>query len=260
MALAELLTFSKTTCAESKVYVILPDCATENIPVLYLLHGGSGSCDEWLYQSGIERYVQWKGIAVILPSAGPSRWLKMANGPDYEEYIINELPKTVHRFFPSLTQNPAKTYIGGLSMGGGGAMELAMLYPEKFAAACILSTSSVIPLEHLRVSDWAPPGPGGPDSLSLSQLHFGVDDPDQMAGTRYDILFQSVKNIEDGKPLPRIFHAAGMQDHGFEVTLAIRKHFLSLEGNPYQYECYIENAAHCWEFWDKWIQRFLNTI
>ena len=81
-----------------------------------------------------------------------------------------------------------------------------------------------------------------------------------MAGTRYDILYQSVKNIEDGKPLPRIFHAAGMQDHGFEVTLAIRKHFLSLEGNPYQYECYIENAAHCWEFWDKWIQRFLDTI
>lgn len=260
MAFIELLTFSRVTCSENKIHLFFPDHVEGEIPVIYLLHGGSGNCDDWIHNSGIERYAQKKKIAVVMPSAGPSRWLKMAAGPDYEKYMIDELPEIIHRFFPAITSDPQKTYIGGLSMGGGGALELAILYPEKFAAVCVLSTSSVIPLEHLRVSDWAPPGPGGKDSLSLSQLHFGVDDPDQMAGTRYDILHQSVENINAGKTLPRIFHAAGMQDHGFEVTLAIRKHFLSLEGNPYQYECYIENAAHCWEFWDKWIQKFLDTI
>ena len=260
MAFVELLTFAMATCSEEKIHLIIPEKAEGDIPVLYLLHGGSGNCDDWLLNSSIERYAEKKGIAVVMPSAGPSRWLKMAVGPDYEEYIIRELPKIVRRFFPRITIDPKHTYIGGLSMGGGGALELAIMYPEKFAAACILSTSSVVPLEHLRISDWTPPGPVGEGSLSLSQIHFGVDDPDEMAGTRYDIISQSVRNIKEGKSLPRIFHAAGMQDHGCEVTLAIRKHFMSLEGNPYRYECYIENATHCWEFWDKWIQIFLESV
>ena len=161
MAFVELLTFAKATCSEEKIYLIVPDKTDDEIPVLYLLHGGSGSCDDWILNSGIARYAEKKGIAVIMPSAGPSRWLKMAVGPNYEEYIIQELPEIVRRFFPRITSDPKHTYIGGLSMGGGGAMELAIMYPEKFAAACILSTSSVIPFEHLRVSDWTPPGPGG---------------------------------------------------------------------------------------------------
>ena len=204
MAFVELLTFAKATCSEEKIYLIVPDKTDDEIPVLYLLHGGSGSCDDWILNSGIARYAEKKGIAVIMPSAGPSRWLKMAVGPNYEEYIIQELPEIVRRFFPRITSDPKHTYIGGLSMGGGGAMELAIMYPEKFAAACILSTSSVIPFEHLRVSDWTPPGPGGDGSLSLSQIHFGVDDPDELKGTRYDIIYQSLENIKEGKSLPRI--------------------------------------------------------
>ena len=88
----------------------------------------------------------------------------------------------------------------------------------------------------------------------------GHDDPDELRGTRYDILWQSEENIRLGKKLPRIFHATGVQDHGIEVALAIRKHFLSLEGNPYRYEFFAENMTHCWEFWDAWILRFLETV
>ena len=98
MAFVELLTFAKATCSEEKIYLIVPDKTDDEIPVLYLLHGGSGSCDDWILNSGIARYAEQKGIAVIMPSAGPSRWLKMAVGPNYEEYIIQELPEIARRF------------------------------------------------------------------------------------------------------------------------------------------------------------------
>jgi S-formylglutathione hydrolase FrmB len=261
MALIGLNTVSHALCSQTRLAIVLPEHSNSNdIPVLYLLHGGSENSSSWISNSGIERYAQKKGIAVVMPSAGPSRWLNMEMGPSYGDYIAEELPKILHDLFPALSQKRERTFIGGLSMGGGGALELAMIHPEKYAAVCVLSTSSVIPLEHLRTTHYYPTPPGGAGAPSLPQIHFGVDDPDELTGTKYDVLYQSQKNIEEGKPLPRIFHAVGTKDHGFEVGLALRQHFMSIEKNPYQYEFHTEPAEHCWEFWDKYIQIFLDTI
>ena len=72
MAFVELLTFAMATCSEEKIHLIIPEKAEGDIPVLYLLHGGSGNCDDWLLNSSIERYAEKKGIAVVMPSAGPA--------------------------------------------------------------------------------------------------------------------------------------------------------------------------------------------
>ncbi|OBR68887.1 hypothetical protein A7K91_25725 [Paenibacillus oryzae] len=260
MALVTMFTYSKVLNLQTRLVVIMPDKAVEPVPVLYLLHGGSGNSMTWLSQTGIERYAQEKGIAVVMPAAGPSRWLNMTLGPNYGDYIVEELPKTIRRFFPQTSLKQEHTFIGGLSMGGGGALELAMMYPEHYAAACILSTSSVIPLEHLRTISGYPPPPGGEGAPSLPQIHLGVDDPDELEGTKYDVLHQSIQNIKEGKKLPRIFHAVGTEDHAFEVGLALRQHFMGIKNNPYRYEFYTEQAGHTWPFWDKWIQVFLNSL
>lgn len=261
MALININTYSKALKLQVKFTVILPENSlSEEIPVLYLLHGGSENSMAWVSNTGIERYAQSKGIAVVMPSSGPSRWLNMAIGPAYGDFMIKDLPEILHKLFPKLSQRREDTYIGGLSMGGGGALELAIMYPEKYAAVCVLSTSSVIPLEHLRTIKGYPTPPGGEGALSLPQIHLGVDDPDELRNTKYDVLYQSKKNIEEGKPLPRIFHAVGTLDHAFEVGLALRTHFMSMENNPYQYDFYTERDTHNWGFWDKYIRIFLETI
>ena len=261
MALLNIHTFSKIISSQSRFMVIYPEHSKkEELPVLYLLHGGMEDCMAWISNTGIERYAMKKEIAVVMPSAGPSRWLNMSQGPAYGDYVIEELPQTLRRFFPRLSIKREKTYIGGLSMGGGGALELAMMYPERFAKVCVLSTSSVIPLEHLRQPQGYPAPPGGNGAPSLPMIHLGVEDPDMLAGTRYDVLHQSLQNIKDGKALPHIFHAIGTEDHGFEVGLALRKHFLSIKNNPYHYEFHTEPAPHDWSFWDKWIQVFIEHI
>ena len=263
MAVLDLHFFSTSIVSQVRVNLIIPERKGkpgEKFPVLYLLHGGSGNSTDWLRNSGIARYAEKKGVAVVMPCSGPSRWLNMAMGTNYGDFVVEELPRMLERFFPQLSTERENTMIGGLSMGGGGALELAMMYPEKYAAVCVLSTSSVIPLEHLRKSQWSPTPFGGEGAPSLSQVHLGVDDPDELAGTKYDVLWQSRQNMEQGKPLPRVFHAVGSEDHGFEVGLALRQHFLSLPGNPYQYEFFTGQTGHCWEFWDKWIQVFLDRI
>ena len=52
--------------------------------------------------------------------------------------VSEELPKTMHRFL-RLSDKPEDTYVAGLSMGGYGAMRLALTYPERFAAAASFS-------------------------------------------------------------------------------------------------------------------------
>lgn len=44
-------------------------------------------------------------------------------------------PGMVSLFFPQISQRREDTYIAGLSMGGYGALKIAMTYPERFAAA-----------------------------------------------------------------------------------------------------------------------------
>ena len=54
-------------------------------------------------------------------------------------------------------------------------------------------------------------------------------------------------------------HAVGTEDHAYPVGLGLKEFFEGFEGNPFRYEFHTEHGAHNWEFWDKWIQAFLDA-
>ncbi len=264
MALIKLSMTSKALGRETKVCLAMPErdymaqAGEGEIPVLYCLHGGCADYTDMLRNSSIEEHARKNNLVAVMPSAGMSRWYNEKRGELIEDFVVEELPGFLHTLFPKLSTKREKTWITGFSMGGSGALTYAMMYPEKYSQALIISTSSVIPLEHLRQAVgkiWVPEG-----CMDTTELTFGTPDSGEMKGTRYDVLWQSEQNVREGKPLPRIRLAVGTQDHGFEVCLALRQHFLSLEGNPYGFEFYSEVAPHCWEFADKWIGRFLAMI
>jgi len=256
--------FSPVLHCETKVAVLYPDYSRppeKPTRVLYLLHGGGGNCMDWVRFTSVERYACGKNLAVVMPSANVSRWNNMAMGENFSDFLVFDLPKRIKMVFPFLSDRPEDTYIAGLSMGGGGALSNAMLYPEKYAACGVFSASSVIPFENLRTGVPELSSPGGEGKPSLLEIQLGVKISEEASGTDWDVVYTSTRNVRERRRLPRIFHACGTDDHAYPATLALQKHFLSFPGNPYHYELHITaGARHSWDFWDTCIKAFLEYI
>lgn len=107
-------------------------------PLLYLLHGLSDDHSAWMRYTSIERYAAERGLAVVMPAVGRSFYADERTGHPYWTFVSEELPELVASFV-NVTDDPAKTYVAGLSMGGYGTLKLALNHPQRYAAAASLS-------------------------------------------------------------------------------------------------------------------------
>ena len=116
--------------------VILPEVGEGPFPVLMQLHGLSDDHGAWVQRSNLVRYVAAYPMIVVLPDGGTSGYLNWKSGERlwkqrYEDLLIRDIPGHLERNF-RVRSGPWA--IGGLSMGGYGAMRLGLKYPEKFAS------------------------------------------------------------------------------------------------------------------------------
>ena len=197
MALNRVVFQSRILGMTSSISVEIPESAlssqSEEVPVLWLLHGGCGTESDWFRYTNAERYAMERGLALIMPCVGNSRYCDMVYGGDFYRYITEELPEVCQHFFPILSKKREKNFIAGLSLGGSGAITIGLRNPERFSAIGILSTSCIIPLEYLRpLSAGGPKAPGGEGRPSVNMLNFGVEDTNALAGTKHDVLLLQV--------------------------------------------------------------------
>lgn len=141
--------FSDALALSTSMTVLLPQQTTSQIgmggaittgpaPVLYLLHGLSDDDTTWLRRTSIERYVAELGWAVVMPQVHRSFYADEAAGGRYWTFVSEELPAVVESFFRVSTARE-NTFVAGLSMGGYGAVKLALRQPRRFTAAASLS-------------------------------------------------------------------------------------------------------------------------
>ena len=249
MAFLQVQFFSQALNVASTVNVIMPEpsqgigitaAQSGELPkVLYLLHGYSDDHSIWMRRTSVERYAAQYNLAVIMPAVNHSFYTNEVHGERYWDYVSEELPRAMHRFF-RLSDKPEDTFVAGLSMGGYGAMKLALTYPERFGAAASFSGSADL----CNVK--------GRSEESLKNLRRIFGPTDKMPGSQHD-LFHLMKRRPEKSP--RLYVSCGTADflyHQHEKFVPALKEY-GWDVTHYEKP----GAVHEWGFWDEEIKKFI---
>ncbi|MGH9328483.1 MAG: alpha/beta hydrolase [Terriglobia bacterium] len=113
---------------------------TRRYPTLYFLHGLFENYHSWDENGGKEilddllRQGKLGPFLVVLPNADNTFYVNAYSGHDnYEDFFIKELVPTIDRMYRTIPQRQERG-ISGVSMGGYGALHLAMLHPDIFGS------------------------------------------------------------------------------------------------------------------------------
>lgn len=112
--------------------------SSRRYPVLYMLHGRGGSSSEWkelgLFDEADALIRQQKiaPLIIVAPQGDLGYWMNHAdNGPRWGDYITQDLVSHVDAAYRTQAERKHRA-IGGISMGGHGALQLALHHPELF--------------------------------------------------------------------------------------------------------------------------------
>lgn len=104
--------------------------------LLILLHGLTGNYMTWTMRSDVQALADQYNLTIAMPDGQRSFWIDERYGLRWGAWVGHELPQLLATV---LRLSSAKPLIGGLSMGGYGAVRAAFDYPATFAAAFSLS-------------------------------------------------------------------------------------------------------------------------
>jgi S-formylglutathione hydrolase FrmB len=131
-----------------KAAVVTPQSYTANqtaYPVLYLLHGGTGSFRDWLNsvpdKQLLHKLADQYNIIIVTPDGGPTSYYfdsPLDASSQYETFISKELVEKIDASYRTVKDKKGRV-IAGLSMGGHGAMYIAARHPELYSAVGSMS-------------------------------------------------------------------------------------------------------------------------
>jgi S-formylglutathione hydrolase FrmB len=125
---------------EVKCVVVTPlsyENAEKKYPVIYLLHGYSGSYAQWIHTAPqLKDKADQLQVIFVCPDGGFSSWYFDSENDTtvkYETFVSKELVNFIDKNYRS-NANKNSRAITGLSMGGHGALYLALKHPDVFGA------------------------------------------------------------------------------------------------------------------------------
>jgi putative tributyrin esterase len=209
--------------------VILPEQGSGPFPVLYQLHGRTDDHRAWLEQSNLVRHAAALPLIIVLPDGETSFYADIHPLARFERFMVDDLPAHVHRTFHV---RPGKAAIGGLSMGGFGAIRLGLAYPDRYAS--VFAHSSRLPSRD-----------------ELPKLSF-CSALDAAALDALDV--DALAARADPTTMPSLAFDCGTEDHLLPDNRRFRQ-VLERHGIPHRYAEH--PGAHTWDYWDRHVREAL---
>ncbi|MCG9710692.1 esterase family protein [Pseudoalteromonas sp. Isolate3] len=133
----------KKTAIEKPVTVTIPDGYQESkkYNVIYVLHGYSGNHSDWTKLTDIEKLADQYDVIIVNPDGNYGSWYldsDIDKSSQYETYIAEDLVNYIDSTY-STNRSKSGRAITGLSMGGFGALHIAINNQARFAAVSGMS-------------------------------------------------------------------------------------------------------------------------
>jgi S-formylglutathione hydrolase FrmB len=113
-----------------------------SFPVVYLLHGYSGDFSNWITKvPELEKYADIYKTLIVCPDGAYSSWYfdsPLDTAYRYETHVANEVVDFIDKNYNTVADKNHRA-ITGLSMGGHGALFLALRHADVFGAAGSMS-------------------------------------------------------------------------------------------------------------------------
>jgi S-formylglutathione hydrolase FrmB len=275
--------FSPALGVEKQYVVYLPPSyaseARRRFPVVYYLHGFSGNESDWVSLAGIDViadslvargmpemilvmpdgddgwYTNWavaRGYQECASGAGADRAAPTfcVADPRYADYIARDLVRHVDSTYRTLADRRHRA-IAGLSMGGYGAVTLALEHPDRFVAAA--SHSGVLAPLYAGPHPFAPPLR---TQTSVDSLRVGWGGMWRAIAPAFGPTIASWEAREPaqlarrlkatGQPVPDLFVDVGTEDHLADQSRAFHAELSGL-GIPHAYAEW--PGKHDWKYW-----------
>ena len=231
-----------------KAAVVVPASykrAKKPFPVLYLLHGGTGSYRDWLTKtpdkSLLHRLADQYNLIIVTPDAGPTSYYfdsPLDKTSQYETFISKELVEKIDGTYRTIRDRRGRV-VAGLSMGGHGAVYIATRHPDLYSAA-----GSMSGVMDINTATWKVPA----DFAQLRAQNFArLLGPAKVGGhpyPEYTAVEMTDKIKESGL---RLILDCGVDDFLIDANRELHRRLL-YNKTPHTY---IERpGAHTWEYWE----------
>lgn len=220
---------------------------------LYLLHGHGNGNEEWITGSSVRDFAYRYNIAVFMPAGENSFYLNQPEAKrNFANYVGRELVDYTRNVF-HLSEKREDTCVGGLSMGGFGALHTGLMFPETFSR--IMALSSALILYNV----------AGKKEKFDDKFNFGDREYyTSIFGELENVLesgvnpeYLALQILKDGGNIPEIYMACGTEDFLLENNRRF-KNFLKSNNIPVQY--YENEGDHNFRFWDPHLEKAMKWM